>query len=162
MTQKKTNISSTLKVLLVLSNVILSVLLLTNTSFASTQSTIAFKWKANPSKENIRGYKLYYGKKSRYYGSGVKKTNFQYDYCVDFNEQVRCSGKNFKNCVRLGSAQLDCDNLHSTSPICRIKKSSDYKFFTLTAYNHKGESEFTQELRIIDNKVPGALHLLLN
>ena len=122
-------------------------------AMAKVSKDITFKWNANPTSEDIVGYRLYYGKKSRFNSSGTLKSNFQYDYCVDFAELVRCSGSNYSSCVDLGSAQLDCENLYSETPKCTLKNIQGYKYFSLTAYNNQDESGFTKELNLVNHSI---------
>lgn len=114
---------------------------------AGVSKDIKVQWKANPSHENIIGYKLYYGNKSRYDSKGRLKKGFKYDYCVDFTELMRCSGSNYSKCVDLGSAQVNCSNLYGDNPKCILKKLSGNNYFALTAYNAQEESSFTYELK---------------
>jgi len=119
-------------------------------AYAENSDNITFNWKANPSSENIVGYRLYYGMKSRFNENGSTKFNFQYDYCVDFTELLRCSGSNYYDCVDLGPAQLECQNISSANPKCTLKNMKGQKFFALTAYNYQSESSFTHELKLIN------------
>ncbi len=113
---------------------------------AKASSGATFRWVANPAHENIIGYKLYYGKKSRYDSAGNEKTNFKYDVCVNFYERKRCTGKNFSNCEKLSSKELKCKGLSSNDPQCTLTNVNGGKYFSLTAYNADDESSFTREV----------------
>lgn len=147
---KKTKVINSSSIVMLLC-IAVSVVMYCETAFAGKSENISFKWKANPSSENIVGYKLYYGKKSRFNTNGSLKANFQYDYCVDFTELLRCSGTNYSNCAKLGLAQLDCDNLYTATPQCTLKNVKEKNYFALTAYNHKNESGFTNELQNLNS-----------
>ncbi len=132
-----------------------------DTALAGQNSDITFKWKANPSDENIVGYKLYYGNKSRFNANGSEKASFQYDYCIDFAELVRCSGTNYSSCVDLGIAQLDCENLYTATPKCTLKNLKGNNYFTLTAYNNQKESGFSDELQKISSVALSSVYKIL-
>jgi len=150
---KKTKVINSSSILMLLC-IAVSVVMYCETAFAGkSDNNISFKWKANPSSENIVGYKLYYGKKSRFDANGSLKSNFKYDYCVDFTELIRCSGSNYSNCVDLGSAQLECQNLYTATPQCTLKNLKGKKYFSLTAYNYQNESSFTKELNNFQNRM---------
>ena len=135
-----------IKNLIILFVFVSSLFLSASSVVGSTNEKISFAWQPNPANENIVGYRLYYGKSSRFDSSGKQKTNFQYDYCVDFAELVRCSGNNFSNCEDLGPAQLNCENLYSETPKCTLTNLGGNKYFALTVYDNQQESAFTKEL----------------
>ncbi len=128
---------------------------------AATGKNVSFQWQSNPTSENVVGYKLYYGKNSRFYVSGNQKPSFKYEYCVDFTERTRCSGANYSNCEDLGPAKLYCENLYTQTPKCTLKNIYGNNYFALTAYNNNMESGFTHELKMINAVSLSAVYEIL-
>jgi len=116
-------------------------------STAATHGSVTFTWQANPTEENVVGYRLYYGPISRLDSSGRNKLQFSYEYCIDFTEYQRCRGKNYANCEDLGTDVLECTGLYHTTPECTLSQLTGRNYFALTAYNNLGESAYTQELQ---------------
>lgn len=114
---------------------------------ASQDATLTFNWQANSAAEGVEGYRLYYGSKSRYNNNGSLKKDFDYDYFVDFNDGLECSGTNFSSCRTLKNDELNCKNLSKASPSCILTKVDPECYFSLTAYNYHSESGYTQELK---------------
>ncbi len=115
---------------------------------ASTGGSATFLWRQNPASENVTGYRLYYGANSRFDSRGRLKTNFSYDYYIDFADLTRCDADNdAMPCERLTAEDLQCTNLYQNTPKCKILNLDGCLYFTLTAYNSLDESNFTSELR---------------
>ncbi len=119
---------------------------------AGVGSQVSFSWQANPLDDYIVGYRLYYGGSSRYNAKGKLKTDFAYDYYIDFAKGKRCvPGSSGRDCEFLGSQELQCTNLSGQYPSCTIYKLHGHLYFALTAYNTQAESGFTPELKATVN-----------
>jgi hypothetical protein len=116
---------------------------------------ITFSWQANPPHEQVLGYRLYYGSSSRYTRDGVPKTNFTYEYYLDYFNFERClADGSDTNCEKLDLNDMRCENLLGDKPSCTIYNlpGKNY-FFAMTAYNAETESGYTNELSIINRGV---------
>jgi len=119
---------------------------------ASVPGQVTFAWQANPPEDNVIGYRLYYGGYSRFDPTGNLKTNFSYDYYIDFAEFERCyADSTGTSCQMLSSEELQCDNLNQDVPTCTISNLHGSLYFALTAYNAQDESDFTPELTLTVN-----------
>lgn len=117
-------------------------------SSALALEKITFSWYANPPQDYVLGYRLYYGTSSRYTSEGLPKSNFSYDYYIDFTLSERCLGDGTDtHCEQLDPSALLCENLAGKTPSCTIYNlpGQDY-FFAMTAYNVDAESGYTREL----------------
>jgi hypothetical protein len=107
---------------------------------------ISFSWQANPPEEYVLGYRLYYGKSSRFTSDGVPKANFSYEYYIDLFQSERCTATG-SWCEPLDTTELQCDGQQSETPRCTLFNLQDQRlFFALTAYSAETESGYTQEL----------------
>ena len=115
-------------------------------SSASASNTIPFAWTPNPPSENVTGYRLYYGTKSRFDIGGNEKLNFAYDHYIDFGTSMHCSGLNYDNCTILSSADFNCN--YDSGPIatCTITDPGGINYYSLKAYNDYEFSGFSAEL----------------
>ncbi len=122
-------------------------------AYAAGQTT--FKWQANPSQENVIGYRLYYGSQSRVDSNGKLKSNFTYDYYIDLAKSVRCNNLSYANdCEYLPSNELSCVGLDSNSPQCTLSNLQGTLHLALTAYNSATESNYTSEIKIAPGSLP--------
>jgi len=128
----------------------------------------SFSWLANPPEDNVIGYRLYYGSESRYTLNQTLKTNFTYDYYIDFAEAKRCLDDGTDaNCRDLSAADFQCQNLYGEAPLCTVYGLNGLLYFAMTAYNAQAESDFTPELSVRFGIVPpnaqlmSAINLLL-
>ena len=112
---------------------------------ASTDNSVSFSWLANSADEDVVGYRLYYGDYSRFNTDGSLKLDFSYRYVIDLNHAEKCDLV-YENCTTLKEEELDCSNLYGDKPSCTLKQLSGRKYFSLTAYNYYGESQYTKEL----------------
>lgn len=120
-----------------------------NRAFAAD---VSFCWHPNSVYENVLGYRLYYGSSSRFQSNGSLKSNFSYDYYIDFNFAQKCSiATNI--CTPLTSKDYSCSDLGSSSPLCTVHNLSGTNYFTLTAYNMFGMSPYSQEIAISSSTV---------
>jgi hypothetical protein len=107
-----------------------------------------FSWRANPQDDAVIGYRLYYGSQSRYDAAGHLKSNFNYDFYLDFAEEEICrltdSGP---VCGPYNASLVQCENLAGEHPRCTVHNLSGWKHFTMTAYNAAAESPYTTELK---------------
>jgi len=100
----------------------------------------------------VIGYRLYYGSESRFDFKGTLKTNFFYDYYIDFLEFKRCVADGTDIfCEDLYPDDFQCENLYGDLPQCTVNKLQGPLYFALTAYNAQAESGFTQELSLTVN-----------
>jgi len=113
---------------------------------AAAADNLTFQWQANPTEENVTGYRLYYGPQSRYDSDGSLRENFSYPQYIDFSEQIRCSGTEYNDCETLDSQDLQCEGLYSETPRCTVYGLRGTLFLTMTAYTNIAESGFTAEL----------------
>lgn len=120
---------------------------------------ITFSWKANPATENIQGYRLYFGKTSRFYPDGREKYNFMYDQYIDFGTSQRCDGE---GCQLLSEAELQCNYPDGPIVRCNIPRPPGINYFSLQAYNYAEWSSLTHELQYPMGSVTGILPLLLS
>ncbi len=119
----------------------------TNFSIANAGMDVTFSWQANPVDDNVIGYRRYYGTKSRFNTNGSLKSNFSYDYFIDFSELERCDAANSDAlCETLSSDELQCESLYQSNPKCTVSNLNGYLYFTLVAYNAQDESDYTHEL----------------
>ena len=115
-------------------------------AWASNQAT--FSWHANPSDNNIKGYRLYCGIRSRFDVNGQLKTGFSYSYYLDFSTSQRCRlTKSGSICRQYSDKEVHCEGLNGETPKCTLYGLSGYKYFTMTAYNDREESSYTSELK---------------
>jgi hypothetical protein len=143
-------------------------LLLINFVFAGSAHALdkaSFSWLANPPEDNVIGYRLYYGKESRFNLDRTLKPNFSYDYYIDFTDSRRCVDDGTgTNCQDLTASDFRCLNLYGDQPLCTVYKLQGLLFFTMTAYNAQAESDFTPELSVhfgVTRPVIPAINLLL-
>ncbi|MCL7486567.1 MAG: hypothetical protein M8357_00135 [Desulfobulbaceae bacterium] len=119
---------------------------------AAIPGQVSFAWQANPPEDNVIGYRLYYGGYSRFDSSGKPKSNFSYDYYIDFAELERCyTDGSGVSCRILSSEELQCVNLNRDVPTCTISNLHGSLYFALTAYNAQAESTYTPELNLTVN-----------
>ena len=119
---------------------------------ASVASSVTFSWQANPPEDYVIGYRLYYGANSRFDSSGKLKSNFSYDYYIDFSDlKRRYAGDNFTSCEMLKPEELQCENLYESVPRCNVTNLNGNLNFSLTAYNAQAESSYTPELNLTVN-----------
>lgn len=124
-----------------------------------------FSWRANPQGDNVLGYRLYYGTKSRLDSAGHVKSGFSYAYYLDFARSQRCrltaSGP---VCEPYNSSDVSCEGLYGETPKCTLHGLSGWKYFTMTAYNSEAESDYTAELKSFfgaaSPEVVGTLHAI--
>ncbi|HHB76921.1 MAG TPA: hypothetical protein ENK84_10330 [Desulfobulbus sp.] len=118
-------------------------------SAALASEQVTFSWRANPQKDNVVGYRLYYGPGSRYDGTGHLKSGFSYDYYLDFATSQRCrTTKSGPVCEQYADNEVHCEGLNSEKPTCTLYGLvGGYKYFTMTAYNAQAESAYTKELK---------------
>lgn len=134
----------------VLTMSIIALLLNCGPSEAKVGQKVSFTWRANAPHEDVIGYRLYYGNKSRFNANGTPKLNFNYDYYLDFAEQKRCtSAGNSAFCEDLTNKDLNCVGLYRESPRCTIANLRGKLYFALTAYNNQAESRFSRELNLL-------------
>ncbi|GAB4337849.1 MAG: hypothetical protein Kow0089_09350 [Desulfobulbaceae bacterium] len=124
----------------------------TGSAAANTGGKVTFTWKANPPRDRVVGYRLYYGGTSRYKSRGGAGKNFRYDYYIDFAKRKRCvPGVKGGACRTLKPDELRCKGLKSEYPTCTISNLHGHLFFALTAYNTRSESGYTPELGMTVN-----------
>lgn len=113
---------------------------------------ITFSWQANPPDEQVLGYRLYYGSSSRYARNGLPIPYFSYDYYIDYFNFERCLADGSDTyCEKLDFNDMQCENLLGDTPHCTIYNLPGQKyFFAMTAYNTETESDYTNELRVIN------------
>lgn len=118
-------------------------------SRANAVEPVSFSWQANPPEDYVLGYKLYYGSESRFDSSGRPKTDFSYDYYIDFSDFERCiPGTGDTVCETLSTSEVECEDLSGYFPSCTLHNLRGKLYFSLTAYNAYAESDYTLELRI--------------
>lgn len=105
---------------------------------------VTFSWHVDQG--NLEGYRLYYGKKSRYYSR--QPGSESYEYYVDLVEMAHCStDRDDPRCEALGAEEVSCTNIDSDNPKCVVKGlPGGLSYFAVTAYNDKGESGYSDEL----------------
>lgn len=136
---------------LVLIFTVLFLLISSGSALAYTPQGVSFSWKANPAEDYVVGYRLYYSSESRFDYNGNLKTNFSYDYYIDFSESERCvPGTDGTDCKILELTDLQCGDLYGDSPECTIHNLQGVKYLAMTAYNAQAESDYTYELKYID------------
>jgi hypothetical protein len=109
--------------------------------------SISLSWVANPVEDNIVGYRLYYGTRSRYTDDGRLAANFYYDYYLDFTSWERCSlATGEPVCETIADGDVSCVDLYGESPQCTVYNFQGSLFFAMTAYSSQAESDYTQEL----------------
>lgn len=115
---------------------------------AHALAKVTFSWRGNPPGDFVVGYRLYYGTSSRYNFDGQLKSNFSYDYYIDFNRSERCLAANPDlGCEHLNSSELSCENLAGDLPSCTVYNlPGQTYYFAMTAYNTDIESDYTREL----------------
>ena len=107
-----------------------------------------FSWRANPQDDAVLGYRLYYGSSSRYDAAGRLKSDFNYDFYLDFAEEEICRvTSSGPVCAPYDESLVYCEDLAGEQPRCTLHNLSDWKFFTMTAYNAAAESPYTTELK---------------
>jgi hypothetical protein len=110
---------------------------------------VTFSWQANPSQDEIVGYRLYYGTESRTVVGG-------YDQYIDFASLQRCPvGGNGLHCTPLRVEAVTCLDLYRDEPKCTVNDLNGHLFFAMTAYNATDESEYTPELEYLPFLSPG-------
>ena len=121
---------------------------------AHADDTITFAWRANPDGDEVIGYRLYYGSESRFTYDPVErltvssnlKTDFSYEYYLDFTSWQRCpADMDGLGCEPLPDDMVTCKNLYQDNPVCTITGLSDQLYFTMTAYNAWTESGYSEE-----------------
>lgn len=129
--------------------VVFVLLLLSGSADAYTNGRATFQWKANSPQENVAGYRLYYGTKSRLDANGKPKSNFSYDYYIDLAESVRCNNLSYSNdCEYLAPNELSCKGLDAGSPSCLLSNLKGTLHLAMTAFNASQESGYTKEIKI--------------
>lgn len=115
---------------------------------AHALTKVTFSWQGNPPGDFVLGYRLYYGGSSRFNPDGQLKSNFSYDYYIDFNRSERClASKPDLGCDHLNNSELSCENLTGDLPICTVYNLPGQSYyFAMTAYNTDVESGYTREL----------------
>ncbi len=123
-------------------------LVLSGFSSALAADQVAFSWRANPQADNVLGYRLYYGAGSRFNAAGALKSDFSYDYYLDFTDAQRCrltdSGP---VCETYSDSEVYCEGLYGETPKCSLYNLEGTYYFTMTAYNAQAESDYTSELK---------------
>lgn len=123
--------------------------LIVSSAVANTDGTVTFSWQANPTKDYVIGYRLYYGSGSRFNSNGTLKSNFSYDHYIDYSELKRCDiYSSGTSCEILSPKELQCENLYQSSPKCTVFNLRGPLYFAMTAYNAQAESGFTSELKL--------------
>lgn len=140
--------SQIISLVLVCSCILFIHLVVPKTANAYTEGTISFKWLSNPPEDNIIGYRLYYGKSSRFNANGSTKSNFSYDYYIDFKDSLRCKTDG-STCEYLDPNELNCQNLQASSPSCTLAQLTGTLYFSLTACSDRLESGYTHELKAV-------------
>jgi len=124
-------------------------LLSTSSAYAHGVEYASFSWQANPPEDNVIGYRLYYASESRFNPNQTLKTDFSYDYYIDFAESKRCVDDGTEtDCQDLSDDDFQCNNLYGDTPLCTIYQLKGVQYFAMTAYNAQVESGFTQELSV--------------
>lgn len=109
---------------------------------------ITFSWSANPVEDEVVGYRLYYGKDSRFTGGN-------YDRYIDFTSLESCpADTNGYGCEPLAANAVSCEDLFRESPKCTVNGLSGGLYFAMTAYTSQEESDYTNELKSDDNSAP--------
>lgn len=109
----------------------------------------SFSWHANPPEDNVIGYRLYYASESRFNLDQTLKSDFSYDYYIDFVESKRCVDDGTDaDCQDLSDTDFQCFNLYGDTPLCTVYQLRGMQFFAMTAYNAQAESDFTPELSV--------------
>lgn len=126
---------------------------------AQAAKGITFSWRANPVEDEVVGYRLYYGSKSRF-------TSGKYERYIDFTSSKSCpAGTNGYGCEPLTANAVSCNDLFRETPKCTVKVQSGDWYFAMTAYNGHAESNFTHELSTVSPQKYAFLrqvyHLLL-
>lgn len=106
---------------------------------------VTFSWKSDPAVE-LEGYRLYYGKKSRF--ARNQSGNERYDYFFDLSAMALCStDRNSPGCERIDGSKVDCTDIESDNPQCIVKGlPSGLNYFAITAYSDTVESWYSVEL----------------
>jgi len=117
-------------------------------------AAIAFSWHANPTQDEIVGYRLYYGRQSRTVTDG-------YEQYIDFGSMRRCPADgNDLLCAPLDEHAVTCQDLYRSEPQCIVHDLTGPLYFAITAYNASDESEYSLELTNVSAvPVPKALIL---
>lgn len=104
---------------------------------AMASKGVTFTWQRDVA-DDLEGYRLYYGKKSR-----------SYDYFVDLGEMAHCStDRDHPGCEALDVTELSCVDMDSENPRCLVKGlPGGLNYFALTAYNDRVESAYSIELK---------------
>lgn len=123
---------------------------------AAVNKKLTFRWQANPVKENVSGYRLYYGSQSR----SSAGSSQPYNYYIDFSKSQLCNTKT-SSCKKLNSSQLSCSNLNGSTPKCTISNPGDRTYFALTACAPGKESDYTKEIVVGTPNIMPMLQALL-
>lgn len=125
---------------------------------AEASQGVTFQWKRG-AEPDILGYRLYYGDHSRFSASAAGEG---YNSYLDLISWERCStDSNRPACETLGVDEITCTNLEGSRPQCTVKGlSGGLKYFAVTSYNPRIESDFSRELHAMldsnGNLVPSA------
>jgi len=104
------------------------------------EAAVTFTWLASPSQDEIVGYRLYYGKKSRWVAG-------KYEKYIDFTSMQTCStAGDGSDCLPLPAGSVSCQDLFRDAPRCTVKHLDNRFYFALTAYNNNYESEYSSEI----------------
>ncbi len=121
---------------------------------------VTFSWRANPVSDDVVGYRLYYGARSRAVAGG-------YDYYIDFTSWQRCPAEGDGwGCDPLPDNAVACQDLFRDAPKCTVSDLPNRVFLAMTAYNTQVESDYTAELAYVSTQLKVNLQsvygLLLN
>ena len=118
-----------------------------NISPAFAADQVTFSWRANPSGDDVVGYRLYFGDASRFDRSGRAKQNFSYDAYIDFTDARLCMHMDAGEvCASYTEEDVECEGLYGENPSCTLYNLEGRYFFAMTAYNTQAESDYTGEL----------------
>lgn len=122
---------------------------------------VTFSWQGDQT-TGLEGYRLYYGKKSRFAGNqpGDKK----YDYFLDLSAMAQCStDRTSPECQSLDTDMVSCSDLESEKPTCVVKGlPHGLNYFAVTAYGDTAESGYSDELTGVLDKNGNLLSLSLS
>ncbi len=113
-------------------------LLASSSAFAEGVAT--FSWQANANGSDVVGYRLYYGRQSRFAVG-------HYDAYLDFTTWERCQVvPDGTKCVPLGGDEVSCQGLYGEKPVCQVGNLHGQMYFAITAYSSVSESGYSREL----------------
>jgi hypothetical protein len=114
---------------------------------ARAAAGVSFSWRANPVEDDVVGYRLYYGVRSR-------SAAGHYDYYIDFTSMERCPAEGGGwGCDPLPASAVSCQDLFREIPKCTVNDLPGRSYLAMTAYNSVSESDYTQEIAYVSPEV---------